>query len=271
MSRIALICAGGEFPLAVAKLCEKPFLILLKEANADLQSYPHITCGIAQIGRMIKAARANGCDKIAFVGSLVRPHIMSVIPDFYAIKQLPLALKAFKGGDNHLLTLFASIFEKEGLTLVGIDEIAPSLLAPLGVWGQHKPRDDDMSDIAHGAKALKAIGEFDIGQGLIISHKHIIAVEGAEGTDGLLARTAAMRETGRVTWKGKRGFLVKTLKENQDRRLDMPAIGIKTVENAVKAGLKGIAVEADGALVSNIQAVIRLADKEGIVLIGFTP
>ncbi len=63
-------------------------------------------------------------------------------------------------------------------------------------------------------------------------------------------------------------MLVKIAKPGQDRRLDLPSIGPATVEAASQAGLRGIAVEAGGALVVDRDAVVRAADASGLFVIA---
>jgi hypothetical protein len=48
----------------------------------------------------------------------------------------------------------------------------------------------------------------------------------------------------------------------------LPAIGVHTIERAVAAGLRGIAVQAGGALVIDRPAVTRAADAAGLFVVG---
>ena len=61
---------------------------------------------------------------------------------------------------------------------------------------------------------------------------------------------------------------VKVLKPGQDMRVDLPAIGLQTIEQLKKYGMKGIAVEAGGILLIEREAVIKMADESGIFIIG---
>ncbi len=67
------------------------------------------------------------------------------------------------------------------------------------------------------------------------------------------------------------GVLLKRPKPIQERRIDLPVIGLKTLEGAAAAGLAGIAVEAQGALVVRRHEMIAAADRLGVFLYGFTP
>ena len=72
--------------------------------------------------------------------------------------------------------------------------------------------------------AAKAIGALDIGQAAVAIGGRAIALEGIEGTDGLLERTGAARRM--AGWPARqRGVLVKCAKPGQELRADLPAIG----------------------------------------------
>jgi hypothetical protein len=62
--------------------------------------------------------------------------------------------------------------------------------------------------------------------------------------------------------------LVKAPKPQQDRRFDLPAIGPRTVEEAARAGLGGIAAVAGGSIVAEPALVAAAADKARIFVIG---
>ena len=68
----------------------------------------------------------------------------------------------------------------------------------------------------------------------------------------------------------RRGVLVKRPKPIQERRIDLPVVGMRTIEGAARAGLAGIAVEAHGALAVRRDEMIAEANKRGLFLYGFT-
>jgi DUF1009 family protein len=97
----------------------------------------------------------------------------------------------------------------------------------------------------------------------------VLAIEAAEGTDAMLARAAEMRANGRLRLTGLAGVLVKAPKRGQDLRLDMPAIGPKTIEGAVKAQLRGVAIAAGRVLVLERELCAREADTAGLFVAGY--
>jgi DUF1009 family protein len=122
-----------------------------------------------------------------------------------------------------------------------------------------------------GFSACKALGTFDIGQAAVAEAGRVVALEGVEGTDAMLERITAMRQIGRMPPEGKNGVLVKTMKPGQDMRADLPAIGPNTIECVVRAGLRGIAVEAGHSIILEREMTLAAARQGGIFIYGLTP
>lgn len=269
---LALVCGGGSLPLAVAVHVSargrRVLLFPLREA-ADPKDYAgreHHWIHVGQFGRVMRIARAQGCREIVLIGSLVRPSLWSRWPDWTTLKMLPRIVAAYRGGDNHLLSNVAKLVEQQGFTLRGAHEVAPEILAPRGALGRLRPSAGDEADIALALDYLATAGRFDIGQAAVVVNRHIVAVEAAEGTDGMLARVAALRAEGRIP--APKGVLVKAPKPQQDRRFDLPSIGPKTVEAAAGAGLAGVAVIAGETVVADPAALADAADRAGLFVIG---
>ena len=269
---LALVCGGGSLPLAVADHVSargrRVLLFPLRDA-ADPKDYAgreHHWIHVGQFGRVMRIARAQGCREIVLIGSLVRPSLWSRWPDWTTLKMLPRIVAAYRGGDNHLLSNVAKLVEQQGFTLRGAHEVAPEILAPRGALGRLRPSAGDEADIALALDYLATAGRFDIGQAAVVVNRHIVAVEAAEGTDGMLARVAALRAEGRIP--APKGVLVKAPKPQQDRRFDLPSIGPKTVEAAAGAGLAGVAVIAGETIVADPAALADAADRAGLFVIG---
>jgi len=162
----------------------------------------------------------------------------------------------------------ARLLEENGLHVVGLDEVAPEVFAPLGALGGRQPSARDRSDIARALEVIAALGPFDVGQAAVVADNHVLAVEAAEGTDNMLLRVAELRRQGRVTTPKGVGVLVKAPKRGQDRRFDLPAIGRRTAENAAAAGLAGVAVTAGSTIVADAADLIVAADRTGIFVVG---
>ena len=181
---------------------------------------------------------------------------------------LPRIARIFRGGDDHLLSGIAAIFEEHGFRLVGAHEIAPEILMPEGTVGRVQPDSRDRADIARGLALLDAISPFDIGQAVVVADGRVLAIEAAEGTDLMLARVGAMRRSGQLQGLANRGVLVKAAKRGQDRRLDLPSIGPRTVAATKGAGLAGIAVTAGSAIIAEPDRIGAAADRDKLFIVG---
>jgi UDP-2,3-diacylglucosamine hydrolase len=271
---VAVICGGGSFPGAVAEAIKRrgrrPVMFAVR-GWADpkaIEGYDHHWIAIGQAGRFFRLARAENCREALFIGTMLRPPLTHIRLDWQSLRLLPRVIHFFRGGDNRLLSGLASLFEDGGVKIIGVDEVAPEILVPEGSLARKTPSVGDRADIARALEVITALGPLDVGQAAIVANNHVLAVEAAEGTDNMLARVAALRGEGRVTTPLGVGVLVKAPKPGQDRRFDLPAIGLRTVENVARAGLAGLAVTAGSSIVAEPALVIAAADRANIFFLG---
>jgi DUF1009 family protein len=273
-SPVGVIAGGGAMPFAVAdSLIARgvaPVLFALKGACDPVRvaRFRHHWISVGQVGRAEKLFRSEGCRDLIFIGTLQRPALSEIRLDWGTLRVIGHVMSAFRGGDNHLLTGIGSILEQDGFRMVGIRDVAPDILMPEGCIARAVPDAVDIADIARGREVLAALGPFDIGQAVVVIDGHVVAVEDIEGTDGLLARVARLRDERRIRAKAGRGVLVKAPKSNQDLRFDLPTVGAKTIEGAARAGLAGIAVIAGNTIAADSQTMIEAADKAGLFIQG---
>jgi DUF1009 family protein len=182
---------------------------------------------------------------------------------------LPRLVPALGRGDNALLGTVVKLIEGLGPKVVGAHELVPDLLAEEGVMTKARPTSADRRDLDAAFAAAKAIGALDIGQAAVAVGGRVIAVEGIEGTDGLLARAKALRAHPRLSGK-RRGVVVKCAKPGQELRADLPTIGPQTVRAAHEAGLAGIGVEAAHSLILDRETVRSAADSLGLFVVGLS-
>ena len=271
---LAMICGGGSLPLAVADLVEargrKVVLFPLRGAARpdDFAGRPHHWVHPGQFGKFARIARGAGCRDLVLIGALVRPSLWRIRPDWEALRALPAIVRAFRGGDDHLLSSIGKLVEERGFRLLGAHEVAPDILVPEGTLGRVQPTQRDVVDASFGFDYLRAAGPFDIGQAVVVADRRVLAVEAAEGTDQMLARVAEMRRNGRLRGRAGIGVLVKAPKPGQDLRIDLPSVGPQTVAGVVAASLAGIAVAAGGTVVAEPERLIAAADRAKVFVLG---
>ena len=171
-------------------------------------------------------------------------------------------------GDDQLLRGVVRLLEEKGMPVVGVLDLAPELLAPAGVQTARAPEAQDQRSIMVGLRLLRDLSPYDIGQAAVVSGERVLAVEGPEGTDHMLARVQSLGRSWILRQPAEGGVLVKAPKEGQDLRVDLPAIGPRTVVRAAKAGLSGIAVASGRTLIVDRDETVRLCGRYGLFLLG---
>ena len=272
--RFGIVAGSGTLPVEVATAIAarggSPFIVTIAgEADpADFADFDHVEFRIGDFGPIIDAMVEAGVSHAVLAGGIAaRPRLRDLRLGHHLIRLVPRVIAARVLGDNAILSEIVRYLETVGLVIVGAHEVVPELLAPSGSLTKKKPTKADWLDIEAGAAAARAIGALDIGQAAIAVGGRVIALEGVEGTDGLLERAAALRNHGRVAGMT-RGVLVKCVKPGQEMRADLPSIGPATVAAAKKAGLVGIAVDAGRSLVLEAGRTIADADRHGLFVVG---
>ena len=273
--RTAIVAGNGLLPVAVAeslrKLGGNPLIVAIKgEAEPELYEGEHAEISIVELGGLVKILKAEGISNVVLAGGIRhRPEFGAALrPGNGNLVALYRFLRAFRLGDDGLLRAVIATIESYGFRVLGAHEIVPDILAPApGTLTRKRADQESIANMNAARQAAIMIGSLDIGQAAIAIGRRVVALEGVEGTDAMLQRVAELRHAKRINRKG--GVLVKCAKPQQEVRADLPAIGISTVENAVKAGLKGIAIEARRTLILGYTETVAAADKAGLFIETF--
>lgn len=266
---LAILAAGGQVPLqvaAAARAAGRDVLIigLEGEAGEEIKAFPHAMAKWGQIGRVEELIRAHGAREVVVIGSVSRrPDFSSMAVDLGTLRYLPRLIRGMLGGDDTILANFARFAEERGYRIVGAHEVAPDLVAKAGPVAGRAPSGGALADARLALAAARTIGLIDVGQAAVAVNGRVVALEAAEGTDAMLDRVETLRANGRVTWSGRAGVLAKRSKPQQDLRLDMPAIGPRTVEAMARVGLAGIAIEAGRVMIAERGETVALANRTG--------
>ena len=265
--KIGLIAGGGDLPARLvdaAKASGRAVFVVALEGHCetpDALGAPYEVIRLGAAGKILSRLKHEGCVDVVLAGKVKRPSFASIRPDLRGARLL--AKIGFKSlGDDGLLRIIGQELERDGFRLVGAHEIMVDLVAPEGTLGAVSPSEQALADAKRGLEIAKILGRVDVGQGCIVQQGLVLAVEAIEGTDEMIRRSAGYARPGAG------GVLVKTSKPQQDKRLDLPAIGITTIEQAHIAGLAGIAVQAGGTMIIDRAAVIEQANQLGLFLIG---
>jgi UDP-2,3-diacylglucosamine hydrolase len=212
-----------------------------------------------------RALEKRGVRQVVMVGKFYRPRVLNPLRfEGSTLMAAPRILASLRKGDDASLRALAEIIEELGLEVVGVEDVAPNLLPEPGLYASRVPSDDDRADVERAAYIVEAISAVDVGQGAVVAGGLCLATEALPGTDAMLEWVAATREI--PQGGSRRGVLYKAPKVQQDRRMDLPAIGPTTVAKAAAAGLAGIAWEARGALLLDAEQTMADAERLGLFL-----
>ncbi len=271
--KLGIIAGAGVLPLRLAEADESvaaPFVVRLAGiTDQNYSTLPNVECGLAEVGKIIRSLRDAACDAVTLAGVVRRPDFSLLKPDLRGAALLPRVIAAAAKGDGAMLDVLVETLEAEGFRVIGAEEVLADLAAPAGQLGAYSPSEQNWLDIRKAAAIIAALGPFDIGQAAVVASGHTLGLEAAEGTDCLLLRCRELPAAARGGDK-RNGVLVKCPKPSQERRVDLPTIGVETVKRAAAAGLSGIAIEAGGALLIDKEAIKREADALELFVYGYT-
>jgi DUF1009 family protein len=269
---IGLIAGGRDLPLHVAKSVEQSGeRLTVIELDPDCPAGRFVGAKripLVKFGKILKTLEKSGVTHVCLAGLVGRPDFSSFKPDLSAMRYLPGTLKAAKEGDDALMRHVMGILEARGFEIIPAQTLCEALLLKPGSLGLHSIGVAQRADAQRAMEVAELIGQKDIGQGAVVAHGVVLAVEAQEGTDAMLVRVAQLPTALRGDALLRAGVLAKRLKPGQDRRVDLPVIGPKTVELAAAAGLAGIIADAGEAFVIDRAETIRLADEYGLFVVG---
>ncbi|MFC5583503.1 LpxI family protein [Nitratireductor kimnyeongensis] len=279
-ARVAVVAGSGALPRDVVRTLVKgghrPIVIAIEgEADwldgANVAEFELWPAPAERLALFLPKLQRAGVTHLVLAGGVSRrPPILKVRLGWDVFRALPKLVAAYAKGDDGLLRAVIAHIESKGIRVLGAHEIAPELLAPEGIMTRTKPKASDKKDLEAAYAAARMIGALDIGQAAIAVGGRAVALEGIEGTAGLLDRMRGLRDHGRLAGKS-RGAIVKCVKPEQEERADMPTIGPDTIRAAHAAGLAGVGVEAGRSLILDYATTVELADKHGLFVIGLDP
>jgi DUF1009 family protein len=272
---LAIIAGRDALPRLIAEYRRSvglPYLVISFAGAAEpwTHEHPHQAHQFEKAGALFAALRRAGCTHVVFAGAMSRPRLKPWRADGKAVVLIGKVMALLAKGDNELLSGLAQIFEDEGFAVVGAGDCLEGLTAGSEILGQRQPEAIDCLDAAQGVAILSALGPLDVGQAVVVARGVCLGIEAIEGTDALLARVAALPGVRRVDGSAAvgipSGVLVKMPKPGQDRRVDLPSIGPRTIDGVARARLRGIVIEAGGANILERAETVRLADQAGLFL-----
>ena len=269
MDKIAIISGDGNLPIYIGKTLIKKnfdvtFFLLNSIINKKIyRKEKHINIEILSISKLIKSLKNHNINKVIFAGSIKRPIISDIKPDFNSLKLIPKFTKVLlKGGDDFLFKFIISELEKLQFKVLDIKSVAPELFLSKGIKTNKKPCKIAKNDIQRGESILNTLSKYDVGQSIIVQQGEVLGIEAIEGTDRLIRRISKYRR------KGVKPTLIKLFKKKQELKADLPTIGFKTILECNNFSIGGIAYLANKTLFIDHEKIINKMNKNKMFLIG---
>lgn len=214
---------------------------------------------IGRVGRLIGLFKKKNIREVVMLGKFEHRLIYSSLLNF-DLKALSVLGRAKDKRPASLVKAFMEVLEEEGFEFVDPTPYLKELLAAEGVMGKRKPVREAMEDGIFGFSIAKELAELDIGQTVVVKDKAVVAVEAMEGTQDTI------RRGGKMGGKGIR--IVKVARKTQDFRIDVPAVGIETLEVMKEVNADALFLEAGKVYIIDKEKFLKMADRFGISVIG---
>lgn len=266
MEKIGLIAGNRRFPILFSQAAKKhscyiTAVAIKGETSPELKKFVDKLYWIKlnEFSKISEIFKNEGISKLLMAGQISPVRLFS--RQIYEDPQLKEILERLK--DKRADTIFGAIadkFKEQGFELLDSTIFIKELLPGKGALTKNQPPFNLWEDIYFGLELAKQVAYLDIGQTVAVKNKAIVAVEALEGTDNLIRR-AGLIGRGGVT-------IVKVSKPKQDKRFDMPVVGLNTIKNLIKTRAACLAIEAGKTLFLDQKESIGLADKEGIPVVS---
>ena len=253
---ICLILGDTDFPKKILKNFKikklKYFIIDLSKKNIFKKNHNSFKLNIGQFGKMISLMKEKNCKKVLFAGKIIKPDFSSIKMDIKGFFCLPQIIKAAKIGDAAIIKVIIDILKKEKINVISSIAFNSELSLKKGNYTKVKPNLKDKKDIKMGIDYLNRINAYDHTQGLVVRNGSILRTENIHGTKKMIQLVASKLKNA--------GILIKLPKKKQDLRIDLPTIGLDTIKDCKKVGLKGIVMKHKQNIFLDKEACIKFAN-----------
>ncbi|MEE8640932.1 MAG: UDP-2,3-diacylglucosamine diphosphatase LpxI [bacterium] len=267
--KIGVIAGSGQMPLLIVEeaVIRHPegvagvfAVCVTDDAARRLKDRIHVErVNLGQAGRAIRLLKQNGARYCVFAGKVEKAPVLAGLKfDARAVKILA-RVRDFT--DDKLMAELVRELEKEGFDVLAQTDVLERYVVQPRVYTKRKPTKKEYEDIVFGLKKARGLASLGIGQTIVVRNKAVLAAEALEGTDETVRRGAKLAE-------GKGGVVVKAIKPGQDRRFDIPTVGLATLRLVLSGGLKVLALEAGSSFLIDPEEVVAAANGGKITVVG---
>ena len=264
MEKVGLLAGIGNLPVEFMRAAKQSghevvVIAVVEDVAPELAAEADVyyEINVTKLNKIIKTLLKHDVTKVTMIGKVTKEILFKGLkmPDLRALKLLN-RLRNRK--DDTIMLAIVDELAKDGIEVVDQTLYLKPLMPAPGVLTKRQPTEAEADDIRFGFATAKAIGGMDIGQTVVVRHKAVMAVEAIEGTDACIRRGGAL---GR-----KESVVVKVAKPNQDQRVDVPAVGMTTLESMIESNCNVLAVEAGRTLFVEQEQVLAAADAHHICI-----
>lgn len=271
--RVGLLAAAGRFPIVFAEAArQQGYSVhcmgvtgMADEQLRDICTDFH-TAPLGRMARAIRFFKRRQVEHVVMAGKIEKRimydplRFIQNLPDWRALHMWFRYARDNKKDDTLLLAVIRE-FERDGIQFGSALDFCPELLVKHGFLTRRKPSPQQWKDVRFGWEIAKEMGRLDIGQTVVVNETAVIAVEAIEGTDECIQRAGVLCRRGGFT-------VVKVAKPQQDRRFDVPTIGLQTIQSMHEAGGRVLAVECGQTILLDEPDVVELANRLGIAIVS---
>jgi UDP-2,3-diacylglucosamine hydrolase len=240
----------------IKKLNKKYFIIDLSKNNKFKKNKNSNRISIGKFGKIIRLIKEKKTKKVLFAGKIAKPKFSTLRLDLKGVYYMPSVLKAAKLGDAAIIKAIIKILDNENIKVISSIFFNPELTVKSGNYTKSKPNIIDTKSIKKGINYFNKLNNLDHVQAVIVKDNTILAIEDQQGTKKMLSRLK----------KKSRAILIKLPKKKQDLRIDLPTIGLQTLKDCKKYGLKGIVLKSKKNIFLDKAKCINFANKNKIFI-----
>ena len=267
MLKIGILAGGGKLPLAIGNklieigyevefFCIEPFAQL-----SDYYQYKTKRIKLESLSNILTTLKKSNIQQIVMAGNVKRPSLKDIKFDLSTIKLIKeFSLQA--KGDNKLLSAISSLFIQNNFKILDWKNLCEDLFIKDDHMTIKKPNKISLQNLTKGLDVFKLIGKADLSQSLIIQNKIVLGIEAAEGTNELIKRCYQYKK------RGDKGVLIKLSKYNQNTKIDLPVIGLNTVQLLKKYDYEGVFLEKNNCILLEKMEVIDYCNKSSLFMFG---
>ena len=240
----------------IKKLNKKYFIIDFSKNNKFKKDKNAHRISIGKFGKIIRLIKEKKSKRVLFAGKITKPKFSKLRLDLKGIYYMPGIIKAAKLGDAAIIKVIIKILENENIKVINSIFFNPELSVKSGNYTKLKPNMSNINSIKKGITYFNKLNSLDHVQAVIVKNNNIIATEDRQGTKKMLSRLKKKSE----------GILIKLPKKKQDLRMDLPTIGLQTLKDCKKYGLKGIVLKSKKNIILDKAKCISFANKNKIFI-----